>query len=168
MRTIVTALTFVVVVALASDAWAQQRAKRAQPTPYDQGKVSLSLGGGFTGSGGELGGGIGYFVVKGLELSVNGAVLIQSDTTIGVVGPAARYIVWQVPTVHPYIGTFYRHWFVGGGQDDLDSAGGRLGIITSQDPFYVSAGVVYERFLFCEAGSACSTIAPELSFGISF
>lgn len=167
-------LAFLVALSLVSEAYAQRRpqrptqrrAKAVQPTPYDAGKVSLSLGGGLTGAGGEIGGGIGYFVIKGLELSVNGAVLLRGETTIGVLGPAARYIVWQVPTVHPYVGSFYRHWFIGNDMDDRDSVGGRAGIITSQDPFYVSAGVVYERFLFCESG--CSVIAPEISFGISF
>ena len=166
MRWIVGMLAVSVVVLTADSAEAQRRTKRAQPTPYDAGKVSLNLGGGFNGDSGQIGGGIGYFVVKGLELGVDGFVGIQDDTTIGALGPAVRYIVWQVPSVHPYIGTFYRHWFIGDGLEDRDSVGARAGIVTSQKPFYLSAGVAYEQFLACEEN--CSFITPEIAMGISF
>ncbi len=165
-RWLVALFAFATIGLTADSADAQRRAKRVQPTPYDQGKVSIGLAGGFNGTQGSIGGSVGYFVIKGLELAAEGAVLVQGETTIGILGPAARYIVWQVPTIHPYVGTFYRHWFIAD-IEDKDSVGGRVGIITSQDPFYVSAGVVYERFLFCD-DATCAYVTPELSLGISF
>lgn len=152
---------------LALDASAQQRPKRVKPTPFDEGKVSVSLAGGLSGEQGRIGGGVGYFVIKGLELSVDGSYIFGGETTnIGIVGPSARYIVWQVPQVHPYVGAFYRHWFIGNDLADRDSVGGRAGVVYFQAPFYVSGGVVYERFVGCVSG--CSDIYPELVFAISF
>lgn len=166
-RWLVALLAFATIGLTADAAQAQRRAKRVQPTPYDQGKVSIGLGGGFNGNQGSIGGSLGYFVVKGLEVALEASVLIQGETTIGIVGPATRYIVWQVPTVHPYIGTFYRHWFIGNDVADRDSVGARAGIITAQDPFYVSAGVMYERFIACDEAT-CAYVTPEISLGISF
>jgi hypothetical protein len=167
MRWTLATLALALVALSADTAEAQRRAKPVQPTPYDQGKVSLSLGGGFNGTNGQIGGGLGYFVIKGLEVGVEGFVTIQSDTTIGVLGPQARYIVWQVPTIHPYIGPFYRHWFIGDEIEDRDSVGARAGIITAQKPFYLSAGVAYERFLGCTDDN-CAFVTPEINLGISF
>jgi hypothetical protein len=169
MRILVSMLALVAAVLVADTAEAQRRARpRVQPTPFDAGRVSLSLGGGFNGNNGSIGGGLGYFVLKGLEVGVEGTVFLQ-EPLIGIVGPAARYIVWQVPTIHPYIGPLARYWIVGGDGEDRTSVGGRAGILTNQQPFYLSAGIAYERFISCEeAIEDCSFFTPELIMGFSF
>jgi len=130
--------------------------------------MRLSLGGGLTGDQFAISGNFGYFVVRGLEASVEGSTRFGGDApTVGILGPAVRYIVWQIPSFHPYAGGFYRHWFVGDDLPDLDSVGARAGAMLYTDPLVVEGGVVYESFLDCD-GDACSDVYPEFSFGIVF
>lgn len=142
------------------------RAER--PTPFDAGNVTVSLGGGIGSGRGNVSGGVGYYVVKGLETSVQGSFWFGGDApNVGTLGPGVRYVLWQIPMLHPYGGAFYRHWFVGGGFDDRDSVGLRGGAVLYSAPFAVSAGVVYEAFLSCETVD-CTDFYPEISFGLSF
>ncbi len=72
----------------------------------------------------------------------------------------------MVPYIHPYLGIFYRHWFVID-LDDADSIGARGGIsLLTGGMVFIGGGVVYEYFLGCEGD--CDDIYPEFFFGLSF
>ena len=145
-------------------------AAESKPTPFDEGKISLSGGLGVQVSEGGsyvvVSIGAGYFVAKGLELSFTTAAWLAHDPFVATFTPGTRYVFWQVPEIHPYIGGFYRYWYIGQDFDDQQSVGGRLGITTVQRNFAISGGVVYERVITdC---FDCSSIYPEMSFWFSF
>ncbi len=140
------------------------------PTPFDEGNISVSGGLGVQVSEGGsyvvVSIGAGYFVAKGLELSLTTAAWLAHDPFVATFTPGTRYVFWQVPEIHPYIGGFYRYWYVGQDFDDQQSVGGRLGITTVQRNVAISGGVVYERVITdC---FDCSSIYPEMSFSFSF
>lgn len=174
MRRVTSVIVFATFFALSVPVSAQKksaepdRVEVEKPTPFDQGKIRLSLGGGYSNERFSIGASFGYFVYKGLETSLDGTVRFGSDLpTTGTLGPGVRYIVWQIPKFHPYAGGFYRHWFVGDGFDDLDSVGARAGAIFNSRPLLIEGGIVYESFLNCD-GDDCSDVYPEFSFGITF
>lgn len=144
--------------------------------PFAQGRIRLSiaLGGGtnFRENYFVLGAGLGYFLVNGLEASLTGTAWLGGDPFIGTVTPGLTYVFYQVPAVHPYLGGFYRHYFIGGGFEDLDSYGGRAGVylMLGQSGF-LGGGAVYERLFGCEEGEVwedCDQWYPELTFAIVF
>jgi hypothetical protein len=149
-----------------------------QPTPFDQGRTRVSLGGGSAGGFGNryvvLGLGVGYYVAPGLELGLDSAFWIGGDPSIIDVSPQARYVFFRVPTIKPYVGAFYRHRFIGAPYDDLASAGGRAGAfyVTGRGGF-LGGGVVYEALMDCDAETeaaygSCTDIYPELVFSLTF
>ncbi len=144
----------------------------ARAEPYDQGKISVSVGGSLSSSGGKpvfvIGAGAGYFVLRGLELGLSGATWFGVDPRISQITPGVRYIFWMVPVVQPYLGGFYRHWFVHAGEPDFDTVGGRTGLlINTGGPLHVGIGVVYEHVITrCSTG--CGRVYPELSVSFVF
>lgn len=144
--------------------------------PFAQGRIRLSiaLGGGtnFRDDYLVVGAGLGYFLLDGLEASVTGMAWFLGDPFIGTVTPGLTYVFYQVPTVHPYLGGFYRHYFIGSGFEDLDSYGGRAGVylMLGQSGF-IGGGAVYERLFGCQEGEVwedCDQWYPELTFAIVF
>lgn len=141
-----------------------------RPTPFDQGKISVSGGLGFQSADGDnfvvLGLGAGYFVLKGLQLELTTAAWIGYEPFVATVTPGARYILWPLPMVHPYVGAFYRYWYIADGIDDQQSVGGRLGLTTVQRYITLNAGVVVEKVITdCDD---CNDIYPEVSLSFSF
>jgi len=144
---------------------------------FEQGKFSLGVGGSL-----EFGGdraifiaslGLGFYVLDGLEVGVGTSAYFGAQPFIWQVTPGVKYVFWMVPTVHPYVGAFYRHWFITRGFEDLDTVGGRAGIliVPTPSPVVAGIGVVYERVINppCrEEVEECSFIYPELTFSISF
>jgi hypothetical protein len=144
---------------------------------FDQGRVRLSLGAGTSGYFGNryivLGVGVGYYLVKGLELAVDSQVLLGGDPFLAQVSPGVRYVFWQTGgPVMPYIGGFYRHLFINSDLiDDIDSLGGRAGIFyTVGRGGYFGIGVAVEQLLNCDEDlfDTCTDIYPELAFSLSF
>lgn len=142
---------------------------------FEQGdfRVSLVLGTASTRSDDYVivGGGVGYFVLRGLELGVDYEAWLLGEPLLNRVAPEARYVFVVVPTVHPYLGAFYRHTFVSG-EADLDSVGARAGAyyVPSGGRVYLGGGVAYERVLACgdDVFLDCDTVYPEIVIGATF
>ena len=139
--------------------------------PFDQGRMRLSLGGGKTGTFGKsyfaVSGGFGYFVVKGLEVGLGGSHLFGSDPAISQLTPQARYVLHFVKTLKPYGGVFYRHWFIGGEIDDMDSVGVRAGaFFISGVGLLIGGGAVHE-VITSKCSGDCQSTYPELIFSIT-
>lgn len=140
--------------------------------PFAQGRVRLSafLGAasGFDNTYFMLGVGVGYFVLPGLELGAQFDEWLGPSPNVTRVAPEIKYVFNIIDSVKPYIGGFYRHWFVSSDVDDLDTAGGRAGLIIITSPHaYFSAGAAYERVIStCE--SDCSYWFPEVGLALTF
>lgn len=144
-------------------------AQQDGPHPFEAGRFRISIGGTAGSSFGDsyfvIFAGVGYFVWDGLELGADSEFWLGGDPFFSKLSLQSRYVFFQLPVIHPYVGGFYRHWFIGDDLDDLDSVGGRVGAFYALSPnVFAGGGVVFERLLSgCEED--CLTILPE--FGIS-
>ncbi len=145
--------------------------------PFAQGRtrISVVLGsatGGFDSTYLILGAGVGFFVLDGFAVEVDAQAWLFGDPFTATVTPGLRYIFWMVPKVNPYIGAFYRHYFVENPFDDFDSYGARAGLLLQiGDNGYLGAGAVYERLFSCdddEFHGDCDQWYPEITFSLSF
>jgi hypothetical protein len=117
-----------------------------------------------------LGVGGSYYVVDGLNLGLNYEYWSGSDPKISKLTPSIQYVFYQVPTVKPYVGAFYRRTYIER-LDDLDSAGARAGAyIQAGRNAYVGAGIVYESYLDCNESvyRECDSTYGEITFTIAF
>jgi hypothetical protein len=146
------------------------------PTPYDQGRISVGLSLGtqrsFDHTYFSVGGRFGYYVLPGLELAVAGLKLFGGDPSIAMASPEARYVLYPVDwPARPFVGAFYRHWFIGTPYDDYDTLGGTLGVLWAQGSGLVlGIGVTVERVVSsCDSsnGDDCTLIYPALVVGLS-
>jgi hypothetical protein len=120
-----------------------------------------------------LGLGVGYYVVRGLELGIDLQHWVSGDPSITKVSPQIRYVFTQPKVVKPYIGAFYRRTYYGSYNgidlDDQDSYGYRAGAYFSTDNrVYIGGGVVYEEYKDCISSTDCSSTYPEILFTVSF
>jgi hypothetical protein len=145
--------------------------------PFAQGRtrISVVLGsatGGFDSTYLILGAGVGFFVLDGFAVEVDAQAWLFGDPFTATVTPGLRYIFWMVPKVNPYIGAFYRHYFIENPFDDFDTYGARAGLLLQiGDNGYLGAGAVYERRFSCdndEFRSDCDQWYPEITFSLSF
>lgn len=144
--------------------------------PFAQGRLRISVvfGGGtnFRDNYLILGAGVGYFLLDGLEASLGGTAWVLGDPFIGTVTPGLTYVFYQVPKIHPYLGAFYRHYFITGDFDDFDTYGGRAGVnLLLGNEGFIGGGVVYERLFDCqddEIWEDCDQWYPELTFAFVF
>ncbi len=136
------------------------------PTPFDQGRLRLGIGLGWTSTSRTdwliLGAGLGFYVIDGLEVALDSTFWVVGDPFVATLTPGLRYVFIQLPSVKPYIGAFYRHYFVGDGYDDTDSLGGRLGVyfMLSKNA-YIGGGIVYEHFLDDDLFASRDQFYPE-------
>lgn len=142
-------------------------------SPFDQGRirVSLALGWAATRSTNWLiiGVGGGYYILNGLELGADAAFLLGGNPFIATLTPGVRYTFNQVPILKPYVGTFYRHYFIADNYSDSDSLGARLGVNFMTGTFsYVGIGAVYEHFLDDSLYENPDQFYPELAFSFAF
>jgi len=142
--------------------------------PFCKGSIGLSVMVGSASAGSRdyliIGAGVSYYVIDGLSLGLDGEVWLLEDPTVYTLTPQARYVFHFVPVVKPYLGAFYRHYFLSGDFDDIDSIGARLGAyIVPGAGSYVGLGAVYETQLGCEDGAFrdCDGWYPEITLGFA-
>jgi hypothetical protein len=170
-RATLTALICSAVATIAATAHAQRAG--VEYDPFVQGRVRGSIFAGVSASGSEtymqLGLGVGYYLVDGLELGVNSDLWFIGDPTIVNLSPALTYVFHMVRAVKPYVGTFYRHAFVFDAED-LDSVGGRAGLYIVGGHVFGGGGLVYERWLSCSDTRFvdCDEVYPEAAIGFTF
>ncbi len=147
--------------------------RRRAKTPFDRGRFGLSLGGGTQEAFGveyvAIGGGVGYFVLDGVELGLSALEEFGSGPNIAKLSPSLRYLaqplVGHTPVI-PYVGVFYNHWFISGDNADLDSVGARAGGVHISGSLLLGLGVAVERYV-----STCSTdcvlIYPDFTISLA-
>ena len=115
-----------------------------------------------------LGVNVGYYIIDGLELGIEAQQWFSGEPSISKVSMQAKYVFTQMPTIKPYVGTFYRQTFIENLEDEI-SFGGRAGaFFSNNNGVYVGAGIVYERYQDCDRFIDCSTTYPEVLMSINF
>ena len=138
--------------------------------------IGVVVGSGSYGSDNDyliLGVGVGYYVVKGLEIGIDVQHWFSGDPSITKVSPQIRYVFTQPKVIKPYVGAFYRRTYFGDFNGlsipDQDSFGYRAGAyFTTNNRVYIGGGIVYEEYKDCGALLECSTTYPEILFTVSF
>lgn len=144
---------------------------------FEQGSIvpTFILGASMQGDDGTsiiVGGGLGYYVWDGLEVSFDVEHWFGSGNLVDItkIRPGLRYVLYQMPTLHPYAGVFYRHWFVHSDLlNDLDTVGAKLGVIFMLDYWlYIDVGATYE-YALADCVIDCGTWAfPNVGLGVVF
>ncbi len=144
------------------------------PTPFDRGSISISVGGGTQEAFGYdyfgLGAGVGYYVVDGLEVALFALHEFGGGPSLDQVQPSLTYVAQPLVgrwLLVPYLGGFYKHWFVGDSIDDVDSLGLRTGVKYVNRRFVLGLGAAFEHVLSaCQVD--CDLVYPDVTFGIAF
>lgn len=144
----------------------------ARADPFDEGSMRVSVNLGTGGSFGNryfiVGGGFYYYIIDGLELGLAGDHAFGGDPSYSTLSPGARYVLFFVPVLKPYIGGFYRHWFIGSDYPDFDSVGARAGAFwVSGGGSFIGGGVVHE-VIVSECAKYCTDTYPEIVLSLSF
>lgn len=111
-----------------------------------------------------------YFVLDGLNAGLNLEWWSGADPGIFKVSPSVEYVFYQIPSLKPYVGAFYRRSYIDG-YKDLDSAGGRGGVyISAGRNTYIGVGLAYESYFSCNESTydSCNSTYPEISITIAF
>ena len=117
-----------------------------------------------------LGVGASYYLIDGLNAGLAVEFWTGSDPTLTKITPSVQYVFYQVQTVKPYVGAFFRRTMIEG-LDDLDSAGARAGVyIQAGRNMYIGLGGVYESYLDCNETTyrKCDSTYAEISFTFAF
>jgi hypothetical protein len=171
IQVVATAAVLAVLLGHAAVAGAQDAG--GGPTPWDRGRISLSLALASENAFGDdyllVGAGVGYYVLSGLEGGVDSVHWFGGSPDITVVSPQVRYVA--VPLgwpLLPYVGAFFTHYFMGEPFDDFDTAGGRVGLLYHQGGgLTIGVGGTAERIV-SDCREDCTSVYPELSLGFSF
>ncbi len=141
--------------------------------PFSKGSIGLTVLAGSASIGDKwwmiIGAGVGYFVVDGLEVGVEGQAWIFDEPVVGTVTPQVRYILHMVPVLKPYVGTFYRRYIIGDDINDFSSIGARAGaiLVPGKSRTYIGLGAIYEHVLDDQAFLSSDEWYPEITVGIS-
>jgi hypothetical protein len=117
-----------------------------------------------------IGAGVSYYLLDGLAVGVNLETWQGADPTLTKLTPSVQYVFYQVRTVKPYVGAFYRRTYISG-LDDLNSYGGRAGAYVQLGRnAWLGLGAVYEKYADCRESvyRSCSDTYPEVTFTFAF
>ncbi|HEY4175181.1 MAG TPA: hypothetical protein VGM90_00045 [Kofleriaceae bacterium] len=146
-----------------------------RPTPFDQGRFGISLGGGTSSNFGErytaIGGGVGYYVLDGLQIGLSFIEEFGSGPNLFKLSPNVQYVaqplVYKWPLV-PYVGAFFNHWFVGDNIADVNTVGGRLGLLyVGESRVVIGGGIAVERIV-SQCDKDCTDVYPDFVIALSF
>jgi hypothetical protein len=149
-------------------------ARERPRTPFDRGRLGLSLGGGSGTAYGEryyaIGGGAGYFILDGIELGASASHQFGAGPSISKLSPSLRYIaqplVGRSPVI-PYVGAFYTHWFIGDDFVDVDAIGTRVGGVLISGSLVIGLGIAFERIVSTCPMDGCWSIYPDFAISLS-
>ena len=117
-----------------------------------------------------LGLGVSYYLFDGFNVGLHYEAWTGSDPKLTKITPSVQYVFYQVQTVKPYVGAFYRRTSIDG-RPDLDSVGGRAGAYLQMGRnAYLGLGAVYESYIDCNAGTyrKCDSTYGEVSLTFAF
>lgn len=142
-------------------------------TPFDQGRFGLSFGAGSQNTLGEkyygVAGGMGYYVLDGVELGLSTAHQWGDGPSITRLTPSLRYVaqplVRHSPVV-PYVGVFGSRYFVYEGNDDVNTLGSRAGLIYVGGSVLLGLGVAVERIV-SDCTEDCTSVYPDFTLSLS-
>lgn len=162
-----------VVLAAAVPAFADEAAAPPTPTPFDRGKVGVSLAVGAQTLAGVrrlvVGGGVSYFVLDGLQVGLSASHMFGDGPSITRLSPALTYVAQPLVSIWPvvpYVGGFYKHWFIGDHYDDADSIGVRTGLEFISGQLVLGIGIAFERVVSA-CTNDCNLVYPDISFGLA-
>ena len=163
-----------ILLSLGNSAFAASAGSGGVGTAFSKNSTSVSIvlgsGSAFGDSYYVLGGGVGYYVLEGLELGVDLQYWFSGDPSIAKISPHVRYVFTQPEHINPYIGAFYTRSFIDSDfLDDQDSYGYRGGAyFTPDNRVYIGGGFATEEYKDCPKQLDCSNTYPELLFQVSF
>ena len=138
---------------------------RAEPKPpsgrlYSWASVGTTFAYGQTYANANLG--VGWLMRNGIAPNVELGYSFGGSPTIWALRPG---VSWYLPirVIHPYIGAYFTHWFVGNGLSDQNGIGGRAGFSLGR---VLSLGVTYDHAIDCS--SNCDSWTPQIAAGYSF
>ena len=111
-----------------------------------------------------------YYLTNGFNIGLAVETWTGGDPGITKLTPELGYVFYQVPTVKPYVGVFYRRAYIDN-LPDLESTGARAGVwFASGNNVYIGVGGVYEKYLSCNETTyrSCDETYPELSITFAF
>jgi hypothetical protein len=168
-RLALSAAAAVVACSLAAPAAAQQVAG-----VFGKGRTHLFVTGGpgyaFDETYFVLGAGVTYYLVDGLGAGLSFESWSGSDPGVTKLTASLQYVFYQLGSVKPYLGGFYRRTQIEG-RSDLDSIGGRAGVyIQTGRNAFIGLGGVYESYQDCQTSvyRKCESTYPEASFTFAF
>ena len=134
------------------------------------GSVVAGYGSAFNDDYAIFGLGLNYYVIDGLALGGNFETWRGGSPTMSKLTASTQYVFYQVQSIKPYVGVFFRRTYVTG-IDDLNSYGGRAGAYFQIGRrAYLGVGGVYEAYADCTESRyhSCSSSYPEvlLTFGL--
>jgi hypothetical protein len=115
--------------------------------------------------------GVGYYVLKGLQVGLRADGWFGNSPGIYQLTPELRYVFDVSPAAKPYVGVYYSRTYYEGSIADRDVLGARAGAYFPLGArTYLGAGIVYEQTQSCDKAvyDECSRTYPELSFWLSF
>jgi hypothetical protein len=143
------------------------------PTPFDQGKFGLSFGAGSQNTLGAhyygVAGGMGYYVLDGVELGLGMAHQWGDGPSITRLTPSLRYIAQplvRVSPVVPYVGVFGSRYFIYEGNDDVNTVGGRAGLVYVGGQIVFGLGIAVEQIV-SECTEDCTSYYPDFTLSLS-
>lgn len=143
-------------------------------TPFDRGRFNLGLGLNFGRTDANeryyvFGGGLGYYVLDGVEVGLGASVQFGGGPTVLRTTPGVRYVlqplVGKSPLI-PYVGAFFGRYFISDGLEDVNSVGGKIGAIYVSGSLLIGLGLVAEKII-SNCSVNCTDYYPEFAFALS-
>ena len=166
--------TVLVATLLGMGAIAAAQAQTAPAGVFSQGRVHGIVTGGWGSAFNNdyliLGAGVSYFLLDGLSVGIDLETWRGANPTLTKLTPSVRYVFYQVRTIKPYVGAFYRRTYING-ETDLDSYGARAGAYLQLGrTAYLGLGGVYEKYKDCRESTyrSCDSTYPEVTLTFAF